>query len=503
MMSPTDFTTQNILKATWADPADPKQITNWPERQAKNISGSSFLPSDKFGFESSTGRPLNPQGRCGLRGRGSLSNWGPNFAADPLITRESPQTRNKQGQETRLQMLVVLRPEQRYGIPGFAIPPSKPPWGPKLEKAFEQVRKTMRKTHSDAVIESKIKEFDEQIAELARVGEARPPLYEGYSDDPRNTDNAWMVTACRHYHVDDVSDALNRSFDALNESEVSAWEGAQDVTVFWLDMDRIRESRYADLYAQHRFFSDRALHRLSPHQESRTDKYYNGSWQKHPIDRSYVDDEDVHWETSVPDYKPPYMNARKNSIDNETADGRMVEGTAEEFQSNDYRTLMLRGSYEEVMKFDPVTALPRNPHGRTGLRGMGHLFRWGPNHACDLVITRDNPYKGHLEMMLITRPDGTKAIPGKFIDVQNLSRTGLLKQMEQTFVEKCLKPKATAHRLADTKSKTDQPPSERSLTSQALKRRQRRDKDAGAGGEADKLTQLRSDAVKKAARGRV
>ena len=32
--------------------------------------------------------------------------------------------------------------------------------------------------------------------------------------------------------------------------------------------------------------------------------------------------------------------------------------------------------------------LPRNPIGRTGLRGRGLLGRWGPNHAADPVVTR-------------------------------------------------------------------------------------------------------------------
>lgn len=33
------------------------------------------------------GRPLNPQGRTGLKGRGILGKWGPNHAADPIVTR--------------------------------------------------------------------------------------------------------------------------------------------------------------------------------------------------------------------------------------------------------------------------------------------------------------------------------------------------------------------------------------------------------------------------------
>ena len=33
-------------------------------------------------------RPLNIRGRTGLRGRGVLGKWGPNHAADPVVTRQ-------------------------------------------------------------------------------------------------------------------------------------------------------------------------------------------------------------------------------------------------------------------------------------------------------------------------------------------------------------------------------------------------------------------------------
>jgi AGAP006085-PA len=31
--------------------------------------------------------PLNPLGRTGIRGKGILGRWGPNHAADPVVTR--------------------------------------------------------------------------------------------------------------------------------------------------------------------------------------------------------------------------------------------------------------------------------------------------------------------------------------------------------------------------------------------------------------------------------
>lgn len=38
-------------------------------------------------YEIYDGRPLNPLGRTGLKGRGILGKWGPNHAADPIVSR--------------------------------------------------------------------------------------------------------------------------------------------------------------------------------------------------------------------------------------------------------------------------------------------------------------------------------------------------------------------------------------------------------------------------------
>ena len=55
-----------------------------------------------------------------------------------------------------------------------------------------------------------------------------------------------------------------------------------------------------------------------------------------------------------------------------------------------------RRSYEAPIEFVGGDAsgegrLPRNPRGRTGLEGRGALAMWGPNHACETIITRFHP----------------------------------------------------------------------------------------------------------------
>ena len=66
-------------------------------------------------FDEATGAPLNPLGRTGLTGRGLLGKWGPNHAADPIVTRFHPQT----GQ---LQMVAIKRKDTGdWAIPGGMV----------------------------------------------------------------------------------------------------------------------------------------------------------------------------------------------------------------------------------------------------------------------------------------------------------------------------------------------------------------------------------------------
>lgn len=90
----------------WADPEDLLRI---PEREAL-AHRLSFEGPIRFDAE---GYPVNPRGRTGMQGRGCLGRWGPNHAADAVITRRHPES------AARLQVLVRWRPEAEcYGLPG-------------------------------------------------------------------------------------------------------------------------------------------------------------------------------------------------------------------------------------------------------------------------------------------------------------------------------------------------------------------------------------------------
>ena len=70
----------------WADPPDPKESFSPDLERRLTFENGGVLVFDSKGY------PLNPRGRTGLGGRGLLGAWGPNHAADPIVTRREPLT---------------------------------------------------------------------------------------------------------------------------------------------------------------------------------------------------------------------------------------------------------------------------------------------------------------------------------------------------------------------------------------------------------------------------
>ena len=130
--SPREFTSQVVLDNSsllstghkWADPADllgpaakpdfENMLAEMRERTTYvgGPDGEKVATAITFDAE---GVPLNPRGRTGLRGRGLLGKWGPNHAADPIVTRFHPQN----GQ---LQMVAIKRKDTGdWAIPGGMV----------------------------------------------------------------------------------------------------------------------------------------------------------------------------------------------------------------------------------------------------------------------------------------------------------------------------------------------------------------------------------------------
>ena len=106
---PDEFTDDSVLTKGvaegWADPPTPQQVTDLMRRKSYEA---------PISFDDA-GMPLNPRGRTGLRGRGLLGQWGPNHAADPIVTRYNPET-------GELQMVAIKRNDTGdWAIPGGMV----------------------------------------------------------------------------------------------------------------------------------------------------------------------------------------------------------------------------------------------------------------------------------------------------------------------------------------------------------------------------------------------
>lgn len=128
--------------------------------------------------------PMNPQGPTGLYGRGLLGNWGPTYAADPIITRVNPET-------GELEFLAIQRGDRKdrgkddeWAIPGGMVNPG------------EAISGTLKRE----LLEETTDDEEPQGLDLEEMFENAEVLYQGLVDDPRNT-VSYMVTVAKHLHL--------------------------------------------------------------------------------------------------------------------------------------------------------------------------------------------------------------------------------------------------------------------------------------------------------------
>jgi ADP-ribose pyrophosphatase len=125
--------------------------------------------------------PRNPCGRTGIVGQGLLGKWGENWAADPIITRYDPKT-------GKLMLLLIKRGDGgEWAIPGGMVNP-------------EETKLSI----------TAARELKEETGLEIKMDMARE-VYEGIVDDPRNTDNSWMMTKVYYLHLDhDASKKIDK-----------------------------------------------------------------------------------------------------------------------------------------------------------------------------------------------------------------------------------------------------------------------------------------------------
>ncbi|KAK7939712.1 hypothetical protein WMY93_003038 [Mugilogobius chulae] len=165
-----------VKKPKWADP---EIGTFSPKFNA--LDGDVDRRSFEGNYRLENGKPLNPRGRTGVTGRGLLGRWGPNHAADPIVTRWKKDC-------------------GEWAIPGGMVDPG------------EQISLTLQREFSEEALNSLELPKSEKTKLHERITKlfSSPGLevYKGYVDDPRNTDNAWMETVAVNFH-DESGDSVS------------------------------------------------------------------------------------------------------------------------------------------------------------------------------------------------------------------------------------------------------------------------------------------------------
>mmetsp|Transcript_9898 Transcript_9898/g.29113 ORF Transcript_9898/g.29113 Transcript_9898/m.29113 type:complete len:360 (+) Transcript_9898:87-1166(+) len=239
--APIEFTAEVVARnPPWADPSDASRV-DFSTRHS--FHGPIFV-------DSRTKRPRNPMGRTGTAGRGLLGKWGPNHAADPIVLRVKPLGPGEQPRTVPgvpggvpFQMVAIRRADSgQWAIPGGMV------------DAGEVVSQTLRRefaeeaSNTDAV---EAAQMEEALDEIFKEGGVR--VYEGYVDDPRNTDNAWMETSVWVYFVKGPA------------AELLKLHGGSDAThAEWVDVDaRLLDTSSGQLYADHGKFVQAAVSRAA------------------------------------------------------------------------------------------------------------------------------------------------------------------------------------------------------------------------------------------------
>jgi ADP-ribose pyrophosphatase len=182
--SPPDYTDAKVLeRPAWADPADPRECCRFNEEDDQGVNRRSYV--NRYALDPLNGRPLNPCGRTGLAGRGLLGRWGPNHAADPIVSRRH---------NGRLQFAVIERSDTGQ----LALPGGMLDLGERAEHAAP--REFVEEALGDGDELKKSPALAEKLGAFWRRGRE---IHRGYVDDARNTDNAWLETSVFNYHDED------------------------------------------------------------------------------------------------------------------------------------------------------------------------------------------------------------------------------------------------------------------------------------------------------------
>lgn len=241
--NPTIFTSTSIIGQPWADQdlsiSEFKPIWNSVDG---NVNRISFTGK----YEIKNGYPLNPIGRTGVVGRGILGRWGPNHAADSIVTRwkttENKHVFHKTSKKPILQFVAIQRKDSgEWALPGGMVDPDEVVSNTLKREFMEEAMNSLAKSKEDIV------QIENEIQKVFKNG---IEVFRGYVDDPRNTDNAWMETIVNLFHDD----------KGTHVGMLKLHAGDDAIGVKWIDLDKNLQ-----LYANHLSFLKEIVIKLNCH----------------------------------------------------------------------------------------------------------------------------------------------------------------------------------------------------------------------------------------------
>nr|XP_054764684.1 ADP-ribose pyrophosphatase, mitochondrial-like [Lytechinus pictus] len=244
--SPVRYTADKLKAGpVWADPDI--MLEAGPSLKFNCVDGSVNRISYTGHYECIEGIPRNPCGRTGLMERGTLGKWGPNHAADPIVTRWK---RDQSGEKVLhscsgkpiLQFISIRRVDSgEWAIPGGMV------------DAGEKVSQALKREFGEEAMNSlalegeELKAVEKAVADLFEHG---VEVYRGFVDDPRKTDNAWMETMAVNFHDDNGNSVAKFPLHACDDAAAVQWHDVgSDIK----------------LYASHSSFIQLVAERLGAH----------------------------------------------------------------------------------------------------------------------------------------------------------------------------------------------------------------------------------------------
>ena len=187
---------------------------------------------------------FNPAGRTGMMGRGLLGKWGSNYASDPVVAWiEMDPTANLLPLRDPVTGRVVVHfcLIQRGGQSGAGEGEWAIPGG--MVETEESVSQTLAREFKEEAINGHNSNPPDVIAFFDNCGRI---VYQGYVDDPRNTDEAWMHTTVKCF-IDEGGKFLSACGFSINGGELAGGDDAHAVKM-------VRWTPELKLFASHTKF---------------------------------------------------------------------------------------------------------------------------------------------------------------------------------------------------------------------------------------------------------